>query len=136
MEVVRASNTDVGAAEKFTGRVFIDTVAVASETFRTSAAIVHFAPRARTAWHSHPLGQAMYLLEGVGRCQTRGGPLIEVRPGDRLVFEAGEEHWHGAAPNRLAAFVAVQLVDDRGVQSTFGEPVADFDYDATPEDAA
>jgi quercetin dioxygenase-like cupin family protein len=70
-----------------------------SSTF--AAASVHFTPGARTAWHTHPHRQTIFVTEGVGLCQREGGPIEEIRPGDRVFFEPGENHWHGAAPNRF-----------------------------------
>ena len=88
-----------------------------------AAASVHFTPGARTAWHTHPFGQNIYVTEGVGRCQRRGGPVEVIRPGDRVFFEPGEDHWHGAAPNRFMTHLAMQEVDDQGSLVTWGEHV-------------
>ena len=77
------------------------------------ANLVHFTPGARTAWHTHPLGQTIYVTEGVGLCQKRGGPIEVIRPGDRVSFEPDEDHWHGAAPNRFMAHLALNEVDAR-----------------------
>jgi quercetin dioxygenase-like cupin family protein len=97
-----------------------------------AAASVHFTPSARTHWHTHPFGQTIYVIEGIGRCQREGGPIEEIRPGDRVYFEAGENHWHGAAPNRLMTHIAIQEVDDSGSPVTWGEPVSDEHYSASP----
>ena len=99
---------------------------------RVAAAHVHFAPGARTAWHTHPLGQTILVTEGVGRCQRRGGPVEVIRPGDRVYFEPGEHHWHGAAPDRFMAHVAIQEVDESGSAVTWGEHVTDAEYAAEP----
>ena len=93
-----------------------------------AAALVHFTPRARTAWHSHPLGQTIFVTEGVGRCQRSGGPVEEIRPGDRVLFEPGEGHWHGAAPDRFMAHLAMQEAADSGSAVTSGEHVTDEEY--------
>ena len=82
----------------------------ASSTF--AAAAVHFTPGARTAWHTYPHGQTIYVTEGVGHCQREGGPVEAIRPGDRVFFEPEEEHWHGAAPDRFMAHVAMLDVDE------------------------
>ena len=103
-----------GPGDWFTGTVYVDTIATPSEPSRLGAASVHFAPGARTAWHTHPLGQTIYVIEGVGRCQRRGGPIEVIRPGDRVFFEPGEDHWHGAAPNRFMTHVAMQEAGDQG----------------------
>ena len=72
-----------------------------------TANLVHFMPGARTHWHRHPLSQTVFVTEGVGLCQRRGGQVEVIRPGDRVLFEADEEHWHGAAPNRLMVHLAI-----------------------------
>ena len=98
----------------------------------SGAASVHFAPGARTAWHTHPLGQIIYVTEGVGLCQRRGGPIEVILPGDRVFFEPGEDHWHGAAPTRFMTHIAMQEVDDQGSPVTWGERVTDEEYGAAP----
>ena len=82
--------------------------------------MVHFTPGARTAWHTHPYGQTIFVTEGAGLCQRRGGPVEEIRPGDRVFFEPGENHWHGAAPDRFMAHIAMQQNDDSGSPVTWG----------------
>ena len=99
MQLTRNSiATKTGPREWFTGAVFVDPVATPSGPSRLSASSVHFTPGARTAWHTHPNGQTIAGTEGVGLCQRRSGPVGVIRPGDRVVFEPGEEHGHGAAP--------------------------------------
>ncbi len=133
MEITR-NRTDSGAgpADWFTGTVFVDTIATPSDRWHVGAASVHFAPGARTAWHTHPHGQTIWVTEGIGRCQRRGGPVEEIRPGDRVFFEPGEEHWHGAAPNRFMTHVAFHPADDSGSTVTWGAHVADDEYAAAP----
>jgi quercetin dioxygenase-like cupin family protein len=129
MQVARSSlDTVQGPADWFTGPVYLDTVAAPSEGSRLSAVAVHFTPGARTAWHRHPNGQTIFVLEGVGRAQRRGGPVEEIRPGDRVFFEPGEEHWHGAAPNRFMLHLAMLEVDDDGNNATWLEHVTDEEY--------
>jgi quercetin dioxygenase-like cupin family protein len=96
------------------------------------ANLVHFTPGARTAWHTHPLGQSIYVTEGVGLCQRRGGPVEVIRPGDRVFFAPGEEHWHGAAPNRFMAHLALNEVDEDHGAAEWGEHVSDEEYAAAP----
>jgi quercetin dioxygenase-like cupin family protein len=96
------------------------------------AASVHFTPSARTHWHTHPFGQTIFVTEGIGRCQRQGGPVEEIRPGDRVFFEPGENHWHGAAPNRFMTHIAIQEIDESGSPVTWGQPVDDDTYLATP----
>jgi quercetin dioxygenase-like cupin family protein len=133
MELTRNSiETGRGPGEWFTGAVYIDTVATPSGSSRLSALSVHFTPGARTAWHTHPNGQTIYVLEGVGRAQRRGGPIEIIRPGDRVFFEAGEEHWHGAAPDRFMTHLAMLDVDDEGNSAAWGTHVPDDEYDPAP----
>ena len=134
MQFTRSSlATAKGPAEWFTGDVQIDTVASPTPPSRLQAAAVHFAPGARTAWHTHPVGQTIYVLEGIGRCQRRGGRVEVIGPGDRVFFEPGEDHWHGAAPDRLMTHLAMLEVDDEGNSATWGEHVSDDEYTAAPD---
>ena len=133
MELTRNSlETTPGPEDWFTGAVFIDTVAVPSQGSRLAAASVHFTPGARTAWHSHPNGQTIYVTEGVGLAQRRGGPAEVIRAGDRVFFEPGELHWHGAAPDRFMTHLALHQVDDDGTAATWGDHVTDEEYAAAP----
>jgi quercetin dioxygenase-like cupin family protein len=133
MQMTRNSlDTNAGPSDWFTGEVFIDTVATPSPPSRVAAAMVHFTPRARTAWHTHPLGQTIYVTEGIGLCQREGGPVEIIRPGDRVFFEPGENHWHGAAPNRFMTHLAIQEADDSGSPVSWGEHVTEEQYDAAP----
>ena len=121
MQITRSSiDTQQGPADWFTGDVYIDTVATPSGASRLSASSVHFTPGARTAWHAHPNGQTIYVLEGVGLAQGRGGPVEVIRPGDRVFFEPGEEHWHGAAPNRFMTHLRDAPGRRRGQQRDVG----------------
>jgi quercetin dioxygenase-like cupin family protein len=131
MKITRnALDTNPGPSDWFSGSVFIDTVAEPSEPSRLAAASVHFTPGARTAWHTHPNGQTIFVIEGVGRCQREGGPVESIMPGDRVFFEPGENHWHGAAPNRLMTHIAMHQVDEQGNAVTWGEHVSDEQYSA------
>jgi quercetin dioxygenase-like cupin family protein len=132
MNVTSSSiDTATGPSEWFTGAVYIDAIATPSDPSRLQAAMVHFTPGARTAWHTHPFGQTIFVTEGIGRCQHRGGPIESIKPGDRVHFEPGENHWHGAAPNRFMTHIAIQEVDDQGQAATWGEHVTDEEYHAT-----
>lgn len=129
MEITRSgSPTRLGPAEWFTGQVYLDMVAVPDASSRLNAAIVHFAPGARTAWHTHPCGQTIYITEGVGLVQRRGGPVEEVRPGDRVVFEPGEDHWHGASVDRFMVHLALYESDETGSVATWGPHVTDAEH--------
>jgi quercetin dioxygenase-like cupin family protein len=133
MQLTRnGTDTAIGPGDWFTGAVYIDPVAVPSGASRLSASSVHFTPGARTAWHTHPNGQTIYVLEGVGLAQRRGGAVEVIRPGDRVFFEAGEEHWHGAAATRFMAHLALLQVDEEGNSAAWGEHVTDEEYAAAP----
>ena len=133
MQVTRSSvETMVGPSDWFTGSVYVDAVAVPSGPSRLSASSVHFTPGARTAWHTHPNGQTIYVTEGVGLVQGRGAPIEVVRPGDRVFFEPGEDHWHGAAPTRFMTHLSMVEVDEKGNSATWGARVSDEEYRAAP----
>jgi len=133
MQITRNSvKTHPGPSEWFTGSVYIDPVAVPSGPSRVHASRVHFTPGARTAWHTHPNGQTIFVVEGVGLAQRRGGPIEVIRPGDRVFFEPGEDHWHGAAPTRFMTHLAMLDVDDQGNTATWGPHVTDAEYAAAP----
>ena len=133
MHITRESiATNAGPSEWFTGRVYIDQVAAPSGQSRLSASSVHFTPGARTAWHTHPNGQTIYVTEGVGLAQRHGGPIEVIRPGDRVFFEPGETHWHGAARNRFMTHLAMLEVDDEGTSASWGDHVTDQEYSAAP----
>jgi len=133
MKVTRSSAaTSKGPTDWFAGDVYLDIVAEPSGSYRLAAANVHFAPGARTAWHTHPLGQTIFVTAGVGRCQREGGPVEEIRPGDRVFFEPGEKHWHGAAPECIMIHVAMQQADDEGNVVAWGDHVTDDEYLAEP----
>jgi quercetin dioxygenase-like cupin family protein len=125
-------DTTPGPADWFSGTVYIDAVAAPSGASRVSVSSVHFTPGARTAWHTHPNGQTIWVTEGIGLAQSRGGPIQVIRPGDRVFFEPGEEHWHGAAPNRFMIHLAMLDVDDEGSAAVWGEHVTDDEYAAAP----
>jgi quercetin dioxygenase-like cupin family protein len=130
MEITRNTlDTNPGPADWFSGAVYIDTIAAAPPL---GAAAVHFTPGARTAWHTHPNGQTIFVTEGVGLCQREGGDVEVIRPGDRVFFEPGENHWHGAAPTRLMTHLAMQLADDSGSPVSWGRHVSDDEYAQAP----
>ena len=131
MQITRNSlDTTAGPSDWFTGAVYIDANATPAPPARAAAASVHFTPGARTAWHTHPFGQTIHVTEGVGRAQREGGPIEAIRPGDRVYFEPGENHWHGAAPNRFMTHIAIQEADDSGSPVTWGRHVSDAEYNA------
>src|SRR5213592_3176417 len=133
MEITRSNiDTAKGPNDWFTGDVYIDAVAAAPAPARVQANLVHFTPGARTAWDTHPLGQTIYVTEGVGLCQRRGGLIEVIRPGDRVFFEPDEDHWHGAAPDRFMTHLSMVEVDDKGNSATWGAHVSDEEYVAAP----
>jgi quercetin dioxygenase-like cupin family protein len=130
MQITKSSiATATGPSEWFTGSVYIDAVTAPTPPSRLQANMVHFTPGARTAWHTHPNGQTIHVIEGVGRCQRRGGPIEAIRPGDRVFFEPGEDHWHGAAPDRFMVHIAMIEVDEAGNAAAWAEHVTDEEYD-------
>jgi quercetin dioxygenase-like cupin family protein len=133
MQITRNGiKTMAGPSEWFTGAVYVDPVAGPAGPSRLSASSVHFTPGARTAWHTHPNGQTIFVTEGVGLAQRRGEPIEVIRPGDRVFFEPGEDHWHGAAPKRFMTHIAMLDVDDAGNNATWGPHVSDAEYAAAP----
>jgi quercetin dioxygenase-like cupin family protein len=107
MGVQERKPTSKGPSEWFTGDVWIDSIVESSEDSKVNVAAVHFTPGARTAWHSHEGGQTLYVIEGIGRVQSRGEEAIEIRSGDVHVTASGEEHWHGAANDHLMTHVSI-----------------------------
>ena len=103
-------------------------VSVPSPPARVMGGIVHFAPGARTAWHTHPAGQTIFGTEGVGLIQREGGPVEEVRPGDRAWIAPGENHWHGATPARFHTQLAYQVADESGNHTTWGRHLSEEEY--------
>jgi quercetin dioxygenase-like cupin family protein len=133
MQITRSGiDTSKGPDDWFTGDVYIDAVAAPAGTSTFAAALVHFTPGARTAWHTHPHGQTIFVTEGAGLCQREGGPVEVIRPGDRVFFEPGENHWYGATPNRLMVHVAMQQADEAGNVVTWGRHVTEGDYAVAP----
>lgn len=129
MEMHRAGSrpTRRASADYFTGTVWQDPIIVAEAPARVVATRVSFEPGARTAWHTHPLGQTLYVLSGVGRFQTKGGPVVEIRPGDTIWIPPGEKHWHGASPNNRMTHIAMQEAE-KGSAVTWMEKVTDEEY--------
>jgi quercetin dioxygenase-like cupin family protein len=116
-----------GPAEYFTGAVRIDRLFEAPDPARGVGASVTFEPAARTAWHTHPLGQTLIVTSGFGRAQRWGGPVEEIRPGDVIWFAPGEKHWHGASPETAMTHIAIQeKLEGKAVD--WLEPVSDEQY--------
>jgi quercetin dioxygenase-like cupin family protein len=136
MAVVRAGArpTKQGAAANFTGVVFQDEVLVGKAPSRMRATMVSFTPGARTAWHSHPVGQTLYCVSGVGRLCLKGEPPRVLNPGDTGMIPPNTLHWHGAAPDRLFAHLAMSESAEDGSGTAWGEHVSDAEYNAKTAD--
>ena len=106
--------TGAGPTDWFTGAVYIDGIRNPDEQSAVGCAHVRFTPGARTAWHTHPKGQTLYVTDGIGYVATRTGSVQQIRPGDVVYIEPGEEHWHGATHDRFMAHVAIQEADGQG----------------------
>jgi len=118
-----------GPSEYFTGSVRVDPLFQAPDPGRVSGSSVTFEPGARTAWHTHPLGQTLIVTAGSGRVQREGGPIEEIRPGDVVWFPPGEKHWHGATPTTAMTHIAIQEVPN-GKAVDWMEKVSDEQYRA------
>jgi quercetin dioxygenase-like cupin family protein len=116
-----------GSSDWFTGTVRLDPLFSPPEPARVSGALVTFEPGARTAWHTHPLGQTLLVMSGLGWVQRQGGPIEEIRPGDVVWFPPGEKHWHGATATTAMSHIAVQeKLDGKNVE--WMEHVSDEQY--------
>ncbi len=113
----------------FTGDVWMDPIISTDAPARLNALRVRFDPGARTAWHTHPYGQTLYVMSGKGLICRRGGTPQAIHPGDTVWFEPGEEHWHGAAPDTGMTHIAMQEKDESGSSAAWLEKVHDADYD-------
>jgi quercetin dioxygenase-like cupin family protein len=123
MEVQPSTPANRGPADWFTGEVWINPVASGDQPSRLSLGSVHFTPGARTAWHTHSIGQTLYVTEGEGLVQARGEAVLSIRPGDVVNVAGGEWHWHGAAPRHLMTHLALSLGD-----TEWGNQVTDAEY--------
>ena len=118
-----------GPAESFTGVVWQDPIIEAPAPARVRSGLVRFEPGARTHWHAHPVGQVLYCLSGVGRiCIGKGSQPQPIYPGDTVMIPPNAMHWHGAAPDRLFAHLAMSELGEAGQGTQWGEPVSDTDY--------
>ncbi|WP_029006172.1 (R)-mandelonitrile lyase [Azorhizobium doebereinerae] len=133
MDIKRSGSQPSGKGPEawFSGTVRIDPLFPTHEPARASGNAVTFEPGARTAWHTHPLGQVLIVTAGRGLVQRLGGPIEEIRPGDVVWFEPGEKHWHGAAPTTAMTHIAIQeSLDGKAVD--WLEHVTDAQYGAGP----
>jgi quercetin dioxygenase-like cupin family protein len=130
MEIVLKQPSAKGPAAWFTGDVWIDAIARGEEPSRVRVSAVRFAPGARTAWHSHALGQTLCVTDGVGLVQTSGGELTQITPGDVVYAPADELHWHGAAPDRFMSHLSITegVGDADEPEIKWGAHVTDAEY--------
>lgn len=117
-----------GNPDYFTGTVWIDEIAGGDAPGRLRAFRVAFEPGARTAWHTHPKGQVLHVVSGIGRAQCEGDRILSLRPGDTVRIPPGERHWHGAAPDHAMTHLALQEADDSGSHSAWLQQVTDAEY--------
>ena len=130
MEIQPKQPSAKGPSQLFTGDVWIDTVANGKEPSRIRVNIVRFAPSSRTAWHSHALGQTLFVTEGAGLVQSRGGEVTQIRTGDIVYTPADEWHWHGADSEHFMTHISMTegVGDGPKPESQWGEPVTDVEY--------
>lgn len=132
MEITEATarTSNPGPGDWFSGQAWIEDLGVLATPTPTRILRVTFAPTARTAWHAHPLGQMLHILDGVARIGREGQPVQEARAGDSVIFAPHERHWHGAAPERLMSHLAVQATDPEvGSETLWEEHVSDESYE-------
>lgn len=134
MEIKRNGSrpSGTGPAEYFTGAVRVDPLFDAPDPARVRGAHVTFEPGARTAWHTHPLGQTLIVTSGLGWVQREGGQIEEIRPGDVVWFAPGEKHWHGASANTAMSHIAIQEALN-GSPVTWLEKVSEAQYQLGPQ---
>ena len=130
MELLPKQQSAKGPADWFTGDVWLDAIARGEEPSRVRVSAVRFTPSARTAWHAHAVGQTLYVTEGRGLAQSRGGEIIEIRPGDIIYTRADEWHWHGAAPDHFMTHLSITEAPPANGQPEprWGEHVTDQEY--------
>lgn len=128
MEIKPKQPTTKGSTERFMGDVWLDAIVQGEGSSRMRVSVVRFAPGARNAWHAHALGQTLYVTEGIGRTQSRGGQIVEIGAGDSVYTPPGEWHWHGAAPDHFMTHLAMWEAPAEGPESDWGEQVSDEEY--------
>lgn len=130
MKFVTGQPTVKAPAETFTGDAWFDVIVRGEGPSRVRVNVVRFAPGARNAWHAHAVGQTIHVTEGVGRIQSRGHEVLEIRAGDTIQTQPREWHWHGAAPDRFMTHLAIWEAPAEGPESEWGGQVTDEEYDA------
>lgn len=135
MQIFDNIKSSKAPSEKFTGEVFYDVIAgMNKDETQLRAWLVRFSPCSRTAWHTHALGQTLYITQGVGRVQERGGEVVEVKAGESIYTAPGVWHWHGASPETMMEHIAMweALPGGAPAETTWGEHVTDEEYFSTP----
>jgi quercetin dioxygenase-like cupin family protein len=132
VEILRKEPTVKAGSDRFVGDAWFDAIVRGEEPSRVRVSVVRFAPGARNAWHAHAVGQTVHVTEGIGRMQSRGSEVIEIRAGDTVHTPPGEWHWHGAAPDRFMTHLAIFEATAEGAESEWGEQVTDGEYHAEP----
>ena len=129
MEILKKQPSTKGTPDRFIGDVWVDRLAGGEPNAHIRVNVVRFAPGARNAWHAHALGQTLHVTDGVGRVQSRGGSIQEIREGDTIWTSPGEWHWHGAAPDHFMTHLAIwEAPSDDTPESEWAEQVLDEDY--------
>jgi quercetin dioxygenase-like cupin family protein len=135
MQRLSMQPTAKAPADTFTGDAWFDVVVRGEQPSRVRVSVVRFAPGARNAWHAHAVGQTVHVTDGIGRIQSRGGAVLEIRAGDTVQTPGGEWHWHGAAPDRFMTHFAIWEAPEDGPETEWGDLVTDGEYLVAPEDA-
>jgi quercetin dioxygenase-like cupin family protein len=131
VEIIPKQPSTKAPAEAFTGDAWYDVIAQGEAPSRIRVNVVHFAPGARNAWHRHANGQTLHVTEGLGLIQSRGGGILEIRPGDTIHTPPGEWHWHGAAPDHFMTHLAIWegvAEGQQGPETEWGDHVTDEEY--------
>jgi quercetin dioxygenase-like cupin family protein len=133
VEILRREPTTKAGSDRFVGDVWLDVIAKGEPPSRVRVNVVRFAPGARNNWHVHAVGQTIHVTEGVGRIQSRGGALVEIRAGNTVHTPPGEWHWHGAAPDHFMTHLAIWEAPEEGPESEWGDQVSEYEYLANAE---
>ncbi|QKZ16335.1 (R)-mandelonitrile lyase [Streptomyces chartreusis] len=132
MEFIKSQPTSKAPAEWFTGDVWWDVIVAGREPSRMRANLVRFAPGSRTHWHAHAVGQTLHVVSGIALIGTRDGTVLEGRPGETVSCPPGEEHWHGAVPDRFTEHIAMwEGTGDGSPETQWAEPVTDAQYNGS-----
>ena len=128
MEIRPKQPSTKGGADIFTGEAWLDVIVRGEAPSRVRVSVVRFAPGTRNAWHAHAVGQTLHVTEGIGRIQSRGGEILEMRAGDTVYTPPGEWHWHGAAPDHFMTHLAIWEAPADGAESEWGDHVTNAEY--------